>query len=76
MKAGGREGPACLQKSQCLSYPSLQKWKGQEEGLEEGEMQDLLVMEEDIIVYFPLSFFPLVLFLCSSFSEVLPTKKK
>ena len=39
-------------------------------------MQDLLVVEEDMIVYFPPSPFPLVFFPCSSCSEVLPTKKK
>ena len=58
-----------------LSVPAEEK--GPRGGLEEREeMQDLLVVKEDMIVYFPLALFPLVFYPCSSCSGVLPTKKK
>ena len=37
---------------------------------------DILLVKEDMIVYFPLVLFPLVFFPCSFCSGVLPTKKK
>ena len=48
-----------------------------EEDLEEREeIMDILLVKEDMIVYFPLALFPLVFFPCSFCSGVLPTKKK
>ena len=39
-------------------------------------MDNAMVVEEDVMVNFPLYHFPLVYFLCSSCSKVLPTKKE
>ena len=60
---------------QSCEFCTILKTEEEEEQKEE-EMEDVLVVEEYIMVNFPLYPSPLVSFICSSCSKVLPTKKK